>query len=101
MAVIEGLKEHEIPEDGWFLGINSTLALIRWLPKKPDLARIKGLLQHRHMDWRMKQNLFYALFTRYRLRIPDRFRKRGLFRFAGELTRPSAKAKETFERLTS
>jgi hypothetical protein len=100
MAVIEGLKEHEVPEDACFLGINSTLALIRWLPQRPDLARIEDLLRHRHIDWRMKQNLFHALFIRYRTEIPDCLRKSGLFRDARELREPSAEAREAFQRLT-
>ena len=101
MAIIEGLKEHEIPEDGSFLGINSTLALIRWLPRKPDRARIEALLRHPHMTSRMKQNLFYALFIRYRTTIPDRFRAAGLFHDAGDLENPSTGAREAFQRLTS
>jgi len=100
MRVIEKLKDHEIPEDGIFLGINCTYALIRWLPRRPDLARIEDLLQWRHMDRRMKQNLFYALFLRYGSRIPARFRKKGLFYDSGELKMPSEDAREAFQRLT-
>ena len=101
MAVIERINEHEIPEDGIFLGINCTFALIRWLPKNPDLDRLEALLHWRHMDWRMKQNLFYALFVRYGERIPARFRKSGVFRDAGELENAPAEASEAFRRLTS
>jgi hypothetical protein len=100
MAAIEGLGEHEIPEDGSFLGINCTLALIRWLPSKPDSARIEALLRHPHMTQKMKQNLFYALFIRYRTTIPARFRADGLFDDAGELENPSAGAREALRRLT-
>lgn len=96
MAVIESLKEYEIPEDAIFLGINCTLALIRWLPQKPDLDRIDTLMQWRHMDWRMKQNLFHALFLRYGARIPTRFRNGGLFCDAGELENASDEVKEAF-----
>ncbi len=100
MTVIETIKEHEIPEDGIFLGINCTFALIRWLPKNPDLDRIEGLLKWLHIDWRMKQNIFYALFFRYGARIPVRFRERGLFRDAGELDEnASDEAKEAFRKI--
>ncbi|RJR41490.1 MAG: hypothetical protein C4576_17740 [Desulfobacteraceae bacterium] len=100
ISVIEEIKGHEIPEDGCFLGINCTLALIRWLPKNPDLDRIASLMQVRHMDWRMKQNLFYALLMRYGRQIPERFRKQGLFRDAGELHENTPdEAKEIFRYL--
>ena len=63
IAVVEELlKEREKNEDGSFLGINCTLALIRWLPKRLDLARIEALLRHPQTSWQMKQNLFLALF---------------------------------------
>jgi len=103
MTVIETIKEHEIPEDGIFLGINCTLALMRWLPKNlenPDLDRIEGLLKWLHIDWRMKQNLFYALFIRYGARIPVHFSERGLFSDAGELDEnASEEAKEAFRKI--
>ena len=102
MSVIENIKEPEIPEDGVFLGINCTLALIRWLPRRPDLNRIIRLLQWRHIDWRMKQNLFYALFLRYGEKIPEHFCDKRLFCDAGELAdMASEEAKEVFRRLTS
>ncbi len=101
LAVIEGLKEPELHEDGTFLGINCALALIRWLPKRPNVTRIEALLGHPQMTRPMKQNLFYALFMRYQIRIPDRFRKSGLFRDAGILTKPSLTAQAAFRRLTT
>ena len=99
MAVIERINEHEIPEDGIFLGINCTFALIRWLPKNPDLDRLEALLHWRHMDWRMKQNLFYALFVRFGMKIPVCFRREGSFRDAGELEKAWDEAKKAFQRL--
>jgi hypothetical protein len=99
ITVIEGLlKEREKNEDGGFLGINCTLALIRWLSEKPNLAKIEAFLQDPETNWQMKQNLFYALFARYGKRMPDRFR--GLFRDVGKL-RGSAEAKAAFKRLAS
>ena len=79
MCAIEGLSAHELPDDAHFFGINCTHALIRWLHIEPDLDRIDKLLRMRHMSSLMKQNIFYALFRRYGINIPDRFRESGLF----------------------
>lgn len=75
VAVIEGIQEREICEDAYFLCLNTTLALIRWLPKKPDLVDIERVLGNRHMDLRMRQNMFHALSVRFGATIPDQFRK--------------------------
>ena len=99
LSTILNLKEHEIPEDGLFLGINITSALIRWLPKKPDLTKIENLLCWRHIDWRMKQNIFYALYVRYGTKIPKIFTKEGYFRDAGHLVGAPKKVLNTFNRL--
>ena len=102
IAVMTGLlREHEKQEDRDFLGVNCTLALIRWLPKRADLAEIEALLGNPRTKWQMKQNIFYALFARYRMRIPSRFQKYGLFSNAGKLEQPSAMAKKAYYRLIS
>ncbi len=102
IAVIEGLlKEREKNEDASFLGINCTFALIRWLPKRPDLAEIEAFLRHPQTSWQMKQNLFFALFARYGINIPDRFRKSGLFGDSGILDNPGRKMKQAFLHLIS
>lgn len=94
MSTIENLTDEEIPEDAGFLGINCTLALIRWLPKEPDLGRIMKMLRHPHITAPMKQNIFWALYRRYRVEIPNCFRRARIFEGAGQLRWACKEAKE-------
>jgi hypothetical protein len=86
LRAVEQMDAHELPEDAGFMGINCTHALIRWLPQKPDLARLQRLLAHHHTSMPMKQNVFWALYNRFRSRIPDCFRGQGYFAECGELS---------------
>lgn len=99
MSTIENLRDKEIPEDAKFLGINCTMALIRWLPQKPDLNRIEKLLGHPHMSARMKKNMFWALYRRYDTNIPDRFRTSRAFEGTGQLEWACSGANQALQRL--
>lgn len=101
ISTIENLTDQEIPEDAEFLGINCTLALIRWLPERPDLDRIEELLKHPHMSAPMKQNIFWALFRRYAVDIPRRFYTSGVFKGIGKLGWACDEAEEALRRIVS
>jgi hypothetical protein len=86
LRAVEELDDPELPEDAAFLGINCTHALIRWLPQRPDLGRLQKLLAHRHTSMPMKQNVFWALYRRFRSDIPVGFRGQRFFTGCGPLS---------------
>jgi hypothetical protein len=98
-------------EDAHFFGINCTHALIRWLPQNPDLDRIERLLKLPYMSTPMKHNVLWALFRRFRSRIPKQLTGKGLFSGSGpeawpytesiDMTWAYPPAKRVFEALLS
>jgi|GEM_PF-449944 len=99
LSMIGNLRDKELPEDAKFLAINCTMALIRWLPEEPDLDRIEKLLKHPHTSHPMKQNMFWAIYRRYGVNVPERFRASGVFKGAGTLTWASGEADNIFRDL--
>jgi len=98
MLSIESLKDPEIPEDAIFLGINCTMALIRWLPKELDLDRIEELMKHQHMSDPMKKNIFWVLYRRFDAYIPIRFRTSKVFKGIKQLKWASEEANAELRR---